>query len=98
MLGTEFRQIRWRLQMNRLQFARILGYTGTDRNDVMRMRKYEGDKQQIPLYVARWAWLLVAWFDLTGQIPQFPDWPGYDFDHAPDDHFPLPDPEDGVLS
>lgn len=69
--------------MDRLQFARLLGYTGTDRNDVMRVRRLENG-QQVPLYLARLAWLVATWSRRTGELPPFPDWSGYQFDHSPD--------------
>lgn len=92
MTGSELTKIRQQLDMTRLQFARLLGYTGTDRNDIMRLRKYEKDKKQIPLYIARLAWLIGEFCDDTdGYTPVFPAWPGYEFDHTPDD------PEQEVL-
>lgn len=69
--------------MDRLQFARVIGYTGTDRNDMMRVRRHENG-QQVPLYLARLAWLIVAWVRRTGELPPFPAWPGYEFEHTPD--------------
>lgn len=96
MLGSEMREIRRRLRMDRLQFARVIGYTGTDRNDVMRVRRHENG-QQVPLYLARSVWMLAAWVRRTGELPPFPEWPGYDFDHTPDpDH--VVEPDDGVLA
>lgn len=84
MQGKEMREIRHQLRLDRLQFARLLGYTGTDRNNDTRIRKYENDRQQIPLYIARLAWLVLREWDGTGQLPVFPEWPGYEFDHTPD--------------
>lgn len=92
MKGHEMREIRDRLQLDRLRFARLIGYTGTDRNDVMRIRKYENDRQQVPLYIARLVWLLDHWASEAIAIgcpppeltPTFPEWPGYEFDHTPD--------------
>lgn len=69
--------------MDRLQFARVIGYTGTDRNDIMRVRRHENG-QQVPLYLARSIWMLAAWVRRTGMLPPFPEWPGYDYDHTPD--------------
>ena len=38
----------------------VVGYTGTDRNDETRIRRYENqcEKYPIPLYIARLAWLI----------------------------------------
>lgn len=84
MQGSEMRDIRKRLGLDQLQFAREIGFTGTDRNDVTRIRKYENGKQQIPLYLARFVWLLDARYE--GPIPvKWPQWPGYEFDHTPDE-------------
>ena len=86
MKGEEMRAIRVEaLELTELQLARLIGYTGTDRNDDMRIREYERGKKQIPLYIARLVWMLHAWADLTGQLPNFPEWPDYDFEHTPDD-------------
>jgi len=84
MTGAEMAQIRVSLGLDRVAFARLIGYTGTDRNDETRIRKYEHDKQQIPLYIARLAWLMLLRKDLTGRPPVFPEWPGYEYDHSPD--------------
>lgn len=88
MQGSEMYEIRRRLRMNRLQFARLIGYTGTDRNDIMRVRRHENSKQ-VPLYLARLVWLIAAWTRRTAELPPFPEWPGYDYDHTPDpSHIP----------
>lgn len=86
MKGQEFKNLRQSLGLDRLQLARLLGYTGTDRNDVTRVRQYEGahGKKQIPLYIARFVWLVVEHKRLTGELPLFPVWPGYEYDHTPD--------------
>lgn len=100
MQGKEMRAIRERLGMTELQLARALGYTGTDRNDDTRIREYERGKKQIPLYVARLVWLIgeIAeraeinsnhgvpnpGYVADDFLPDWPEWPGYDFDHSPD--------------
>ena len=81
--SQELKNIRKRLGMDRLPFARMIGYTGTDRNDVMRVKQYE-EKKQVPLYIARLVWLIVEYKRATGKFPTFPDWPGYQFAHEPD--------------
>lgn len=77
------REVRRELRMDRLQFARLIGYTGTDRNDTMRVRRHE-NSALIPLYLARSIWLIAAWSRRVGELPPFPEWPGYTFDHSPD--------------
>jgi len=64
--------------------ARLIGYTGTDRNDITRVRKYETSTERVPLYLARLIWLIEVCRETFGTFPKFPDWPGYEFDHAPD--------------
>ena len=86
MESVELKKLRQRLGLDRLQFARLIGYTGTDRNDEMRVRRYETTRQ-VPLHIARFADLIERWFLMFGQLPDFPEWPGYEFDHEPDpDH------------
>ncbi len=77
------RELRRRLKMNRVEFARLIGYTGTDRNDETRVKRHE-NSPKIPLYLARLLWLLDNWFNNTAQLPPFPEWSGYEFDHSPD--------------
>lgn len=74
---------RKRLGLDRLQFARLIGYTGTDANDVVRVRRYENSVQP-PLYIARMVDMLERWQAMFGKLPDFPDWPGYDYSHEPD--------------
>jgi len=84
MKSSDFKNIRKRFGMEQLQFARLIGYTGTDRNCIDLIRKYENGKKQVPLYIARHVWLIERFRDLNRFMPQFPDWPGYEFDSAPD--------------
>ena len=87
MHGSEMFEIRRRLRMDRVQFARLIGYTGTDRNDQMRVRRYENGVNQIPLYLARLVWLVALWSRRNSELPPFPAWPGYEYEHTPDsDH------------
>lgn len=79
--------------MSRLQMARAIGYTGTDRNDADRVRKHES-AELVPLYLARLVWLIhkiildgrVARLgvDDDGNLQGFPNWAGYEFEHTPD--------------
>lgn len=106
MNGAEMRAIRKRLNLDELGLARQIGYTGTDRNDITRIREYERDKKQIPLYIARLVWLIGETvrenLREAGQWPHaheidddgrifWPQWPGYEFDHSPD-----PGPDDAI--
>jgi hypothetical protein len=93
MKGPEMKRLRLEMNLDRLQFARMLGYTGTDRNDVTRIRVYENQRKQIPLYIARLVWLLAEMSRMMGSLPAWPAWPGYDFDHTPDQE---PEQADGA--
>ena len=84
--GQEMKNIRQRMGLERLEFARLLGYTGSDRNDVTRIRQYEAGRngKQIPLYIARLVWLIAYYQRRIGAMPEFPHWPGYEFTSTPD--------------
>jgi transcriptional regulator with XRE-family HTH domain len=84
MQPRELKELRQQLGLDRLQFARLIGYTGTDRNDEMRIREFERGKRQVPLHIARFADLIHRWHLMFKGLPDFPDWPGYDYSHEPD--------------
>lgn len=89
MNGFEFRSIRRRLDLTEADFAKELGYTGKGKNRINLIRDFEGGSKQVPLYIARLAWLLgqikdptrdkrgdPTYRDFDGRI-NWPDWPGY---------------------
>lgn len=84
MTGSQLRELRRRLGMNRLQLARVIGYTGTDRNDELRVKRLENAGDPVPLYIARLLWLIEGNWQMFGCLPTFPQWSGYVFDHSPD--------------
>jgi hypothetical protein len=84
MTGSEMREIRRRFRMERADFAKLIGYTGTDRNNELRVKRLENAGEPVPLYIARLVWLIAIWARGHNQLPDFPEWPGYEFDHAPD--------------
>lgn len=99
MQAEEMKRIRKSLGMERIAFARLIGYTGTDRNSENRISAFENGRTQIPLYIARLVWLIdqirtkvihadydgIEGFDLDqSRAPIFPEWPGYEFSHEPD--------------
>ena len=84
MTGSQMRELRRRLGMDRLQMARVIGYTGTDRNDELRVKRLENAGDPVPLYIARLLWLIESNWLMFGSLPTFPQWSGYDFDHSPD--------------
>ena len=90
--GIEFRAIRNQLGLNRDQFARLIGYTGNTTNNKTQMRRYENGDRQIPLYIARLAWLIGEIHAGRDRITRnqfgiinWPYWSGYVFDSEPDD-------------
>lgn len=86
MRAQDFKNIRQQMGLNRLQFARLIGYTGTDRNDETRIKQYErgGKDRQVPLYIARLVYLLASHHKRIGELPRFPEWPGYVVKSEPD--------------
>lgn len=90
MKSSEFRDIRMRLGLTESSFAAELGYTGKGKNRVNLIRDFESGKKQIPLYIARLAWLLdrvteayAGDNDISAEVMamdgtvRWPDWPGY---------------------
>lgn len=84
MRGIELKRTRQRMNLDRVQFAELIGYTGTPKHNADRVRSYENGKRQIPLYIAKAVWLLAAHWRRTGEFPKYPDWPGYDFESVTD--------------
>lgn len=85
MKGIEFRAIRKRLGLSKNQFAGQLGYTGNSHNNTTQIERFERDRKQIPLYIARLAWLMDQ--VITARVPRtndemidWPQWEGYEFD------------------
>lgn len=82
MNGIEFREIRKRLGLSEAEFAEELGYTGNERNNVTAIQRYERGKRQVPLYMARLAWLL----DQINSLTPIEKWTGFErFDLKSDD-------------
>jgi hypothetical protein len=84
MKGREMRQLRQSLRMDRVQFARLIGYTGTNRNDATRVKRYEKSPEPVPLHIARLLWLIGGYVRHNGELPHFPEWGYYDYEHGPD--------------
>lgn len=83
MIGSEFRELRERMRLTRYEASKVIGLTGTYRNNVNRVKAYEAS-DQVPLYIARLWWLIHHHWDYYGEIPPFPAWAGYEFEHTPD--------------
>lgn len=73
MTGDELKSIRKRLELDRHQFALLLGYVGNDRNNETRIKRYE-DSDEVPLVPARLAWLIMEYSRRNcGNLPHWPD-------------------------
>jgi hypothetical protein len=72
MTGEQMKEIRRRLGVGRGGFALLLGYTGSDRNNYLRVRRLEAE-DQVPLYIGRLAWMIWNHYDRTGELPHWPD-------------------------
>lgn len=83
MKGSELRRIRNSMGLSHKGMADLIGFTGTNRNNANRVRKYEKE-DQVPLHIARFIWLMEVFYLGSGQLPPFPDWQGYIYDHTPD--------------
>ena len=94
MKGSEFREIRESLGLTPNEFAIELGYRGNERNNDALIGKYENGTRQIPLTVASLAWLIRDWVALlraaTGstdiELPDWPEWEGYELKQLSDDY------------
>ena len=73
MTGDQLKDIRRRLGKGRHDFALLIGYTGSDRNNDLRIRRLEaGD--QVPLYIGRLAWLIWVDYAEKGVLPFWPEY------------------------
>lgn len=90
MSPEEFKRIRMSFGLSRSSFAAMIGYTGTQANRRDRIKKFENGKAQVPLYIARFVWLIeqhvlsMAPLGLPRVAICWPEWPGYDFISQPD--------------
>lgn len=58
MTGAELAEIRQRFGMTPAQFGSMLGYTGNRNTLDLLIRRYESGAKVIPLYLARYIWLI----------------------------------------
>ena len=79
------KRFRESLKMNRAEFGALLGYTGLPDNNALRVKRIERGRDPVPLYLARLIWLMQVWVRRTNELPPFPAWPYYDYDHTPDE-------------
>ena len=72
MNGGQLKEIRNMLGLGRAKFALLLGYTGSDRNNDLRVRRLEAG-EQVPLYIGRLVWMIWTHYDQTGELPHWPE-------------------------
>ena len=90
MKGSEFKAIREKFGLGRVLWMYALGYTGNDNTMKLRCQRYENGRDEIPLYLARYVWLLEQargrWPGPPGgqlTMPDWPEWPTYYVDEEP---------------
>lgn len=83
MNGRDLHALREHMGLSKEELAKLIGYTGNPKNDANRIYNYERS-DLVPLYVARLVWLISCFHDEYGHWPDFPQWPGYDFESTPD--------------
>jgi hypothetical protein len=72
MTGEQMKEIRKMVGLGRASFALLLGYTGSDRNNDLRVRRLEAE-EQVPLYIGRLVWMIMKHYHRTGKLPIWPD-------------------------
>lgn len=88
MKGAEFKRIRKSFDLSEADFMYALGYAGNQNTMHLNCRRYEDGQRPIPLYLARYVWLLdrVAAYNVPIEadngIPAWPDWPDYHLDEV----------------
>jgi hypothetical protein len=71
--GAEMKESRKRLELQRPDFALLLGYIGNDRNNENRIKKYE-DSELVPLYIGKLVWLIETYVhEHNGNLPHWPE-------------------------
>lgn len=87
MLGSEMKQFREALKLDRAKFGELLGYTGRRGSNAVSVKRTENSEDPVPLYLARYIWMIQEHLARTGNLPVFPAWGYYEYDHTPDpDH------------
>jgi len=87
MKGAEFKRIRKSFDLSEADFMYALGYAGNQNTMHLNCRRYEDGQRPIPLYLARYVWLLneVAAGGPKldpNDMPKCPDWPDYHADEV----------------
>jgi hypothetical protein len=84
----EFKQIRKSFDLSEADFMYLLGYAGNQNTMHLNCRRYEDGQRPIPLYLARYVWLLDRIASQDGVptdaygLPVWPEFLGY---HDDDD-------------
>ena len=73
MTGEDLRAIRDTFGLGKTAFALLLGYTGSDVNNHTRIKKLEKGDELVPLYIARFVWLIHQRYIATGKLPSWPE-------------------------
>jgi hypothetical protein len=86
--GADFKRIRKSFDLSEADFMYALGYAGNQNTMHLNCRRYEDGERPIPLYLARYVWLLdrVAAYNVPIEarngMPAWPDWPDYHADEV----------------
>jgi len=82
----EFKRIRKSFDLSEADFMYALGYAGNQNTMHLNCRRYEDGSRPIPLYLARYVWLLDKVGGISDQpdlerdeagLPIWPNWPEY---------------------
>lgn len=91
MKGDEFRRIRKFFGLGKVDWMYALGYAGNKNTMYINCERYENGTREIPLYLARYVWLVEQWGrhrlhngakSETDLLPKWPEWPGYELEEA----------------
>ena len=85
MKGPEFRKIRKFFGLSKTDWMYQLGYSGTKNTMYLNCERYENGSREIPLYLARYVWLLEQWgrerpplAPAQSALPSWPEWHDYE--------------------
>jgi transcriptional regulator with XRE-family HTH domain len=80
MTGDEMAEVREKLGLSQVQFARVIGYEGNRNTCELRIKRYENGTNPIPLRLARHVWLIaMACYGMKialddRGLPIWPEW------------------------
>jgi hypothetical protein len=89
MKGEEFRRIRKFFGLGKADWMYVLGYAGNKNTMYVNCERYENGTKTIPLYLARYVWLMEQWgraqpprAPAEAALPAFPVWQGYELEEV----------------